>query len=109
MIGLVIGLVIYFGRTLIAEFYTNIEEIVVESNNLFRFFAVFYSFDCAMCIQCGIMRGMGKTWQSTITALISYYTIGIPIEIMLVFKFRMGLMGLWVGQFIGLFIHTAVQ
>lgn len=40
---------------------------------------------------------MGKTWQSTITALVSYYAIGIPFEILLVFKFEMGLMGLWIG------------
>ncbi len=40
---------------------------------------------------------MGKTWQSTITALVSYYTIGIPFEILLAFKFEMGLMGLWIG------------
>ena len=97
MIGVTVGITIFFGRTLIAEFYTNIEEIIIETDHLFKFFAFFYFFDCAMSIQCGIMRGMGKTWQSTITALVSYYAIGIPFEILLVFKFEMGLMGLWIG------------
>jgi Na+-driven multidrug efflux pump len=35
MIGVVIGVTIYVGRTLIAEFYTNIEEIIAETDHLF--------------------------------------------------------------------------
>jgi hypothetical protein len=37
-----IGVLIYFGRTFIAEFYTNIEEVVQESDALFKFFVIFY-------------------------------------------------------------------
>ena len=50
-----------------------------------------------MCIQVGVMRGLGKTWHSSFAAAISYYVVAIPLEAVLAFKLGMGLFGLWVG------------
>ena len=40
--GLIIGCVIYVFRRLIAEFYTNIEDVKEETIMLFQFLALFH-------------------------------------------------------------------
>ena len=62
-----------------------------------------------MCIQVGVLRGLGKTWHSSFAAAISYYIVAIPLEAFLAFKLDMGLFGLWFGQLIGLILHTSMQ
>jgi len=50
MQSIALGILVFFGRRLIAEFYTNIEEVIAECDSLFKFFVIFYQFDSIMCI-----------------------------------------------------------
>uniref|UniRef100_A0A8C4VE63 Multidrug and toxin extrusion protein n=1 Tax=Falco tinnunculus TaxID=100819 RepID=A0A8C4VE63_FALTI len=48
----------------------------------------------------GVLRGTGKQKMGAIANAISYYAIGLPVGISLMFAAKMGVLGLWVGMIV---------
>ena len=61
--------------------------------------------DCIQCVGQGMIRGLGKQGAASIGTVIGYWVIGIPISLLAVFKFDWGIVGLWLGATIGIFLN----
>lgn len=58
-VGLTMALIIFFGRRYISEFYTSIEEVMIEAESVFRYLAFFHMIDSSQGINTGMIRGLG--------------------------------------------------
>ena len=65
-------------------------------------------FDGTQSIGTGILRGLGETRIPMITALVSYWAIGLPLGYMACFRWGWGVQGMWAGLAAGLVIVGAV-
>uniref|UniRef100_A0A667XGH7 Multidrug and toxin extrusion protein n=1 Tax=Myripristis murdjan TaxID=586833 RepID=A0A667XGH7_9TELE len=75
---------------------------------LFKQCLYFLYFSC-VCIQCvcsGILVGAGKQKIAAISNLVSYYCIGLPVGIALMFAAKLRILGLWTGLFICVVLQT---
>ena len=106
--GLTLGTIIFVFREMIAEFYTNIEEVKEETIMLFAFLAVFHQADSIQGVAGGVLRGLGKTVHASVITGISYWVISLPMEYLFAFHFGYGVIGLWIGQMCGSIFHAVV-
>lgn len=100
---------IFFGRDQLARFFTNDEPTIRTVAIVVPFLAIVQIFDSLNLVSAGILRGQGLQKIGGIVNLISYYVIGLPVSILLTFKFDLGLKGLWMGAGLALFIIGVVQ
>ncbi|TNV79111.1 hypothetical protein FGO68_gene194 [Halteria grandinella] len=105
MTGLTMGLFIFFFRNFIAEFYTSLDEVQQEADYLFKYLAFFHIIDSSQGINQGLIRGLGKYNLLTYSALIGYFVISLPMEYIFGFALNLGLIGLWIGQTVGITCH----
>jgi MATE family multidrug resistance protein len=57
----------------------------------------------------GVVRGVGLQEMGAIVNLLAYYAFGLPLALLLAFKFDLGLAGLWIGLAIALYIVAAAM
>ena len=84
-----------------AIFYTNIEEIVDEAVNAYKYMAFAHFLDFIYTSQQGVFKGLTKVVHSTIAVIIAFYVIAIPVGYYLALRLKFGLPGLWVGLILG--------
>uniref|UniRef100_A0A8C8J0T4 Multidrug and toxin extrusion protein n=1 Tax=Oncorhynchus tshawytscha TaxID=74940 RepID=A0A8C8J0T4_ONCTS len=58
------------------------------------------------CVCSGILVGAGKQKIAALSNLVSYYCIGLPVGIALMFAAKLRILGLWVGLFICVILQT---
>ncbi|WP_102345097.1 MATE family efflux transporter [Bacillus sp. Marseille-P3661] len=93
---------LYFYREHIAYLYTDNHE-VVEMTMKFIIFAIIYQLsDATQASLQGVLRGYKDVTIPFITALVSYWGIGLPVGYMLSTYTELGAFGYWVGITIGL-------
>lgn len=93
---------LYIFREQIAYFYTTNPQVVVLTKQ-FLVFAIFYQLsDAAQASLQGVLRGYKDVTIPFITALISYWMIGLPSGYVLASYTGLGPFGYWVGITIGL-------
>lgn len=93
---------LYFFRGWIAGFYTDNPEVITWVKQ-FLVFAIFYQLsDAAQASLQGVLRGYKDVTVPFITALISYWGIGIPVGYGLASFTTLGPFGFWLGITIGL-------
>ena len=59
--------------------------------------SIFVFFDCMQSIGVGIIRGLGKQGIASIATAFGYWIFGIPISLVCVFNWDLGIEGLWYG------------
>uniref|UniRef100_A0A8K9UGI8 Multidrug and toxin extrusion protein n=1 Tax=Oncorhynchus mykiss TaxID=8022 RepID=A0A8K9UGI8_ONCMY len=59
-----------------------------------------------LCVCSGILVGAGKQKIAALSNLVSYYCIGLPVGIALMFAAKLRILGLWVGLFICVILQT---
>ena len=69
--------------------------------------ALFQVFDGTAAVTGGILRAQGKQLTGAVLNLSAYYVIGIPLGMLLGFKYGMDLPGIWVGLTVSL-VYCAV-
>uniref|UniRef100_A0A493TQM4 Solute carrier family 47 member 2 n=1 Tax=Anas platyrhynchos platyrhynchos TaxID=8840 RepID=A0A493TQM4_ANAPP len=63
-------------------------------------YVVFHLFE-AMCGACsGVLRGIGKQKFGAILNAVSYYGVGLPLAVVLLFVARIGVIGLWLSMLV---------
>ncbi|XP_066491486.1 multidrug and toxin extrusion protein 2-like [Tiliqua scincoides] len=84
-------------KDVVAYIFTSDKEIVALVSKVMMIFAPFHLFDAISATCGGVLRGAGKQKFGAIANAIGYYAIGLPIGISLMFVYKLGVMGLWIG------------
>ena len=69
---------------------------------LLLYAAVFQMSDSTQAIGAGLLRGIKDVRTPTILIAIAYWVIGLPVGMLLAFKFSLGAPGIWTGLILGL-------
>lgn len=77
--------------------FNNDIEVIRQVALIMPLMALSGVFDGLASVTGGIMRAKGQQEVGAILNIITYYVIGLPIGVLLAFKYSMGLSGLWVG------------
>lgn len=98
----VASIFLFFFRERIASFYSDNPEVITLAKQ-FLIFAIFYQLsDAAQASLQGVLRGYKDVTVPFITALISYWGVGIPAGYGLASFTTLGPFGFWLGITIGL-------
>jgi MATE family multidrug resistance protein len=88
----------------IARGFTADPAVIAAAVPLLLVAAAFQFFDGLQITASGALRGAGNTHIGLIVHLIGYWTVGLPVGILLAFHFKLGAVGLWSGLCAGLII-----
>lgn len=105
---------VYFGRGLIANWFSNDIDVITLAENVFPVIAFMQIFDVLNSTSAGCLRGQGLQRIGGYVNLFSYYLIGLPLGAYIGFNFPnkenpLGLSGLWIGSTVALIIIGSVQ
>ncbi|KAK3523998.1 hypothetical protein QTP70_017513, partial [Hemibagrus guttatus] len=100
------GIVLGSTKSVLGLIFTNDETIVgIVSENMT--FYVFLQFaDALVCVSSGILLGSGNQKIAAISNLISYYCIGLPLGISLMFAAELRILGLTLGLLVCVMIQA---
>nr|XP_020508650.1 multidrug and toxin extrusion protein 1-like [Labrus bergylta] len=91
------GVVVTGCKSFIGVIFTsdeNIMEIVSQNLTVYTFVQFF---DAILCVCSGILIGSGMQKIAAFASLISYYGIGLPVGIALMFFAHLRILGFWLG------------
>ncbi|KAE8624966.1 hypothetical protein XENTR_v10006109 [Xenopus tropicalis] len=94
-------------KDVVAYIFTPDREIVALVSRLLLIFGPFHLCDAMACTCGGVLRGTGKQKIGAILNAIGYYLFGFPIGISLMFAAKLGVMGLWSGMLICVFLQAS--
>ncbi|XP_041863946.1 multidrug and toxin extrusion protein 1 [Melanotaenia boesemani] len=80
-----------------------IVEIVSDSMTIYIFLQFF---DALLCVCSGILVGAGMQKIAALSNLVSYYCLGLPVGIALMFAAQLRLLGFWLGLLITVCLQT---
>lgn len=83
-------------------------EVVALAVSFLAFAALFQVFDGAQAVASGMLRGLHDTKVPMIYAAIGYWGIGLPLGMLLAFRFGFHGVGIWIGLSSGLAVVAAL-
>lgn len=92
----------------LAAVFTDDPEVAVVAVSLLPVVAAFQAFDGTQVTCIGALRGAGDLNVPALTALVAYWTIGLPLGWVLGFPLRWGPVGVWSGLALGLAAAAAM-
>ena len=104
LVMLFFALLFMLGRTQIPRIYTDDVAVITAAIAVVPLAAAFQIFDGIQNVCCGVLRGMGRPGPAAVANFVGYWLVALPAGIALSFTFGLGLRGLWLGLFIGLFL-----
>ncbi len=75
---------------------------VALASTLLVFAAIFQMSDSTQAIGAGLLRGIKDVKTPTVLICIAYWVIGLPVGLLLAFRFNMDTAGIWTGLILGL-------
>lgn len=81
--------------------FTSDEKVIEIVGHVLTVASFFQLFDCFNAVCGGLLEGSGRQKQGGWMNSIAYYLIGLPLALILTFKFNFGLIGLWSGMLVG--------
>jgi len=90
-----------------ARIMTDQPDVIAMSVRLLAVAAVFQLADGIQAVGAGVLRGAGDTTFLSRINIGAYYFIALPVAAWLGFGLDMGIMGLWWGLCVGLFVVAA--
>ena len=98
------------GATMVAlprpllSLFTDDSGVIAAAASLMLVAAAFQLFDGLQGVATGALRGAGDTRTPMVLTLVCYWAIGLPIGWHLTFNAGRGVLGLWIGLALGLFV-----
>jgi len=86
----------------LARLYTSVPEVIAIAVVLIPLAGVFQVFDGIQVTSIGLLRGLGDTRTPMITGVLGFWVLGLPVSLLLAFRFGHGPAGLWWGLVLGL-------
>ncbi|XP_036380967.1 multidrug and toxin extrusion protein 1-like [Megalops cyprinoides] len=93
-------------KNVIGYIFTTDEEIVNRVKEVMILYSCFHIFDALAAVTGGVVRGAGRQMIGALCNLVGYYFVGFPIGVTLMFAAKMGIIGLWTGLFICVFVQS---
>lgn len=100
--------IIYFGRDLIASFFTNHPFVHEVLSNTLRLVCIVEFFSSCQIWQQGFLKALGRFHHGIYALLLSFYLIAMPMSVYLAFYWQRGIEGLWIGMLVGLVVVNGV-
>ncbi|XP_035648113.1 multidrug and toxin extrusion protein 1-like [Oncorhynchus keta] len=100
------GIVLISTKTVIAFMFTSDEQIIDLVSQLLNVYCVLQFFDGLVCVCMGIILGTGKQKIAAMANLITYYCVGLPLGISLMFTAGLKVLGFWLGLFICVILQS---
>uniref|UniRef100_A0A673XJC7 Multidrug and toxin extrusion protein n=1 Tax=Salmo trutta TaxID=8032 RepID=A0A673XJC7_SALTR len=100
------GIAIGSSRHVLGYIFTSDQAIVDNVSVNLGLYTFIQFFDALLCVCSGILVGAGKQKIAALSNLVSYYCIGLPVGIALMFAAKLRILGLWVGLFICVILQT---
>lgn len=98
-----IGALIFISvPSLLARMLTNQRDVVAASLPLFFVAALFQLSDGLQAAGIGALRGAADTKFAFFSNVVGYWVVGLPVALLLGFRLKMGVVGLWWGFVAGL-------
>lgn len=111
-LSMIMGVLVLIVLMAVKDFYAKIfnddEDVVRLTAKVMPYVALFQIADGLNGSCGGSLRGMGRQHIGAVVNLVSYYMGALPLGIWLAFH-GWGLMGLWVGQCIALYLVGAIE
>jgi MATE family multidrug resistance protein len=86
----------------LARLITDQADVIAASIPLMMVAAVFQISDGIQAVGAGVLRGAGDTKYTFYANMVGHWVIGLPIALLLGFRYDMGIVGLWWGLCVGL-------
>ncbi|VBB75017.1 Putative transporter protein similar to C11D3.06 of Schizosaccharomyces pombe [Podospora comata] len=106
--GTLILIILMASRNVFGRIFNDDERVVKLVAGVMPYVALFQIADGLNGSCGGALRGMGRQWVGAVVNLISYYGGALPGGIYLAFH-GWGLVGLWVGQCVALYLVGALE
>ncbi|CAH2222680.1 multidrug and toxin extrusion 2-like [Pelobates cultripes] len=90
----------------VASIFTSHRETGILVSQLMLIFAPFNVFDGIAYTSGGILRGSGKQLIGAVLNAVGYCIIGLPVGISLMFAAKLGVIGLWSGMIMCVFVQS---
>ncbi|XP_038817685.1 multidrug and toxin extrusion protein 1-like [Salvelinus namaycush] len=100
------GIVLISTKTVIAFMFTSDDQIIDLVSQLLNVYCVLQFFDGLVCVCMGIILGTGKQKIAAMANLITYYCVGLPLGISLMFTAGLRVLGFWLGLFICVILQS---
>ncbi|KAL0973217.1 hypothetical protein UPYG_G00200470 [Umbra pygmaea] len=100
VMAVVQGIVLISTKTVIAYMFTSDEQIIDLVSQLLTVYSVLQFFDGLVCVCMGIILGTGRQKIAAVANLITYYCVGLPLGISLMFAAGLRVLGFWLGLLI---------
>ncbi|KAK4190698.1 MATE efflux family protein [Podospora australis] len=101
--------VLIASRNVFGRIFNDDERVVKLVAEVMPYVALFQIADGLNGSCGGALRGMGRQWVGAVVNLVSYYCGALPGGIYLAFYHGWGLVGLWVGQCVALYLVGALE
>jgi MATE family multidrug resistance protein len=86
----------------LARLYTDAPGVLAVAVVLIPLAGVFQVFDGIQVTSIGLLRGLGDTRTPMLTGILGFWLVGLPVSLILGFRFGYGPAGLWWGLVLGL-------
>jgi MATE family multidrug resistance protein len=96
------ALLFIFIPSLLARMLTNQPSVVAAAIPLFFVAGLFQLSDGLQAAGIGALRGAADTRFAFLSNIVGYWIVGLPLSLLLGFKMKMGVVGLWWGFVAGL-------
>lgn len=102
------GILLIVLRGVLPKVISTDAQVTGLVSSLFMVAAVLEVFDGLQVVSLGILRGMGDLKYPVLINLLAYWGIALPLSCWLGLYTSLGLMGVWIGLFSGLFMASAL-
>ncbi|XP_023139304.2 multidrug and toxin extrusion protein 1-like [Amphiprion ocellaris] len=106
IIACFVGAGLGLSKEVIGYIFTSEPEILQRVSDVMTVFAFTHLGDATAGVTGGVLRGAGKQTIGAMCNLVGYYIIGLPIGVSLMFAAKMGVVGMWTGLTVSVFVQS---
>ncbi|XP_029142388.1 multidrug and toxin extrusion protein 1-like [Protobothrops mucrosquamatus] len=87
-------------KDVLAYIFTSEKEVVDLVGYVMPVYIAFHLFEALCATTSGVLRGTGRQKLGAIFNMLGYYTVGLPLGVVLLFVAKIGMIGFWLGMLI---------
>ncbi|XP_074869630.1 multidrug and toxin extrusion protein 2 [Carettochelys insculpta] len=94
-------------KDVLGYIFTSDLNIIALVGEVMPLYVVVHLLECSTCVTSKVLRGAGKQKVGAILNALSYYGVGLPVAVVLLFVARIGVKGLWLGFLFSGFVSAS--